>query len=531
MQKIRLRKKVQQLLQKSRECAILAIGIYNNPSTVFRTRAYIVLTNIAWTTLFHAIFERDKVNYYYKDPNDRRRYVRIEGEPKSWDISKCANIYFKGDNRNPVFCNVSFFVSVRNRIEHSYAPEIDPYVFGESQSYLINYEQVLVSEFGNRWALADTLVFSLQYSRVKTEEQVNAMKKAQSKDLLSLRRHIDAFRETIDTNILSDPTYAFKVFLIPKPANKQSTADAAVEFVKYDPDKPEEMKNYQHIVGLIKEKKVPVDSRMENIRLVNNSSEPHDRVLFVNADSGIPNDLSAFSLTRNQAGSDGILLYPKLSEEIFKDATGFVDTALMLNRIVGEFPLSPRSTYYVYAGRESIVSPEAAQLFLWASYNSYIPFFYWLTHISSDNAKTFLTKTLHDPAYPKVLSIFRLLVACENNAWLSYIDELTKSIEHHTQKPQWYWSLYNMRSSQKKVSAIYKATMSTPNQIVFGKKVQELVDNPQIAKEMLTVACSDQAIRGDCDRSDIRLLDLIAYYREISLLLTDPLTGKANDHH
>jgi len=482
--------------------------------------------NIAWTSLFHAIFERDKVKYYYKDPNDRRKYIRIEGEPKSWDISRCANIYFKGDNKNPVFCNVSFFISVRNRIEHSYAPEIDPYVFGECQSYLINYEQILVGEFGSRWALADTLIFSLQYSKVKTEEQINALKKAQSKDLLALRKYIDTFRETIDSNILSDPAYAFKVFLIPKPANKQSTADAAIEFVKYDPNKPEEMKKYQHIVGLIKEKRAPVDSRMGNIRFVNDPGEPHDRILLVNAAGGSPGDLAGFSLTTNQAASDGILLYRKLSEEIFKDAHGFVDTALMLNRIVGEFPLSDRSTYYVYASRENIVSPEAAQLFLWASYNSYIPFFYWLTCISSDDVKTFLKKTLHDSAYPKVLSIFRLLVACENKAWLGYIDELIKPIEHHTQKPQWYWSLDNMRFSEKKGLAIYRVTMSTPNQIVFGKKIRELVDNPQLAKEVLTAACSDQAIRGNCDRSNIRLLDLLAYYREVSTLLSDPLEGR-----
>ena len=48
-----LPKKVKSLLEKSREAALLAVEVYNKPNTTFRTGVYIILMNIAWTSLYH----------------------------------------------------------------------------------------------------------------------------------------------------------------------------------------------------------------------------------------------------------------------------------------------------------------------------------------------------------------------------------------------------------------------------------------------------------------------------------------------
>lgn len=60
-----LRGKAKKLVFKSRESALLAVSIYNNPQTIFKTYAYIVNMCIAWTSLFHAIFEKRKIKYFY----------------------------------------------------------------------------------------------------------------------------------------------------------------------------------------------------------------------------------------------------------------------------------------------------------------------------------------------------------------------------------------------------------------------------------------------------------------------------------
>lgn len=58
--------RVRQLVEKARDAATMAIDVYNRPATTFRSPAYIVLMIIAWAALFHAIFERRKVAYYYR---------------------------------------------------------------------------------------------------------------------------------------------------------------------------------------------------------------------------------------------------------------------------------------------------------------------------------------------------------------------------------------------------------------------------------------------------------------------------------
>ena len=71
--------KVAQLLEKSRNSATLAVETYNRPTRAFKSYAYIVLMNIAWTSLFHAMFEMYRVNYFVRDPKHPRRYIKVHG--------------------------------------------------------------------------------------------------------------------------------------------------------------------------------------------------------------------------------------------------------------------------------------------------------------------------------------------------------------------------------------------------------------------------------------------------------------------
>ncbi len=348
----RLKKKVLDLLNKSRESAKLAISIYNNPTTVFRSPGYIVLMSIAWTSLFHAIFERDNVKYYDKDPNDRRKYIYIDGDKKAWELSKCIKYYFKEAN-NPMFHNISFFIGLRNKIEHRFIPQVDNIIFGECQSYLINYEEILVKEFGDKYSLADSLLFALQYSKVKTAEQIMAQKKVQSKHFKSIKSYIDNFRSNLDESILANPSFSLRVFLIPKPANHQSSADVTMEFVRFDPHNPTEMENYQRLVTLIKEKSVPT-----TISLASNESNLKDKLILV--DRGNTSGATAtVTVTHDEKKALGILVVEKLSDDIFNDAKSIADAATILQHKFNECLLSKKALGFIYANRHSITSYES----------------------------------------------------------------------------------------------------------------------------------------------------------------------------
>ena len=83
----------QELLRKSREAALAAVQIFNNPNVTFKSETYTVLMNIAWTYLLHAYYRGRKVDYrYFADGPKRRKFDRTRhGAFKHWEHERCLN--------------------------------------------------------------------------------------------------------------------------------------------------------------------------------------------------------------------------------------------------------------------------------------------------------------------------------------------------------------------------------------------------------------------------------------------------------
>jgi hypothetical protein len=175
----------------------------------------------------------------------------VDGDYKAWELKECVREYFGAQNSS-VRRNLEFFIGLRNRIEHRSIPELDPLIFGECQALLFNYEDVLVFEFGRGYALNESLSMAVQFSRVRHENQLRAISELRSPLKRSVYNYITTFRSTLSTDELNDLQFSYKVFLIPKIANHPGQADVAVEFVRYDPSKPEEMERYERLVAMIK---------------------------------------------------------------------------------------------------------------------------------------------------------------------------------------------------------------------------------------------------------------------------------------
>ena len=70
-----------QLIKKSRESALSAVQIFNNPNILFKSETYIVLMIIAWTYLLHAYFKDKKIDYRYIDKNkstQKENFIKLE---------------------------------------------------------------------------------------------------------------------------------------------------------------------------------------------------------------------------------------------------------------------------------------------------------------------------------------------------------------------------------------------------------------------------------------------------------------------
>jgi hypothetical protein len=248
---------VKTLIQKARESAQLAVETYNRPTAQFRSGAYVVLMIIAWTALYHAIFIRKHVKPYYRKRNSHR-FEKVDDEYKRWELSECMQQYF-GDLNPAIRKNLEFFITLRNRLEHHSLAEIDPEIFGECQAMLLNFETVLVEQFGERYAIRGGLTFALQFSKSGPGTSLRGVGKvSQQKAFANVKSFIDRFRSSLSTEVQTDLAYSFKVFLVPKIGNHATGDAVAVEFVKYDASKPDEMKQYEKVVAMIKPKEIQV---------------------------------------------------------------------------------------------------------------------------------------------------------------------------------------------------------------------------------------------------------------------------------
>jgi hypothetical protein len=246
-------------LEKARAAATAAVEAYNKPGTHFRTAHYIVLMTLAWTALFHAIFLRHGRRPWYRRKTSGKgvRYVKVDGEAKHWELSECLKEHYL-DRNPPERVNLQFLIGLRNKIEHRHLPELDATLYGECQAALINFDELLSREFGSRYALNESLAFSLQFSRSMPAQKAAAVRRHLASAGKSVLTFIDRFRNELPDVVLNDPKYSFRVYLVPKVTTKPTSADVAVEFVNYDPTAAEDVEHLKKLVTLIKERQVPV---------------------------------------------------------------------------------------------------------------------------------------------------------------------------------------------------------------------------------------------------------------------------------
>jgi hypothetical protein len=251
--RIRLGSEVKAHLDKAMESALLAVEVYNKPGAKFRSGGYIILMIVAYTALFHAIFlKAGRKPYYRIDPgNGKSRFKRVDGDYKAWELSTCLKEYFHTNNP-AARTNLEFFIGLRNKIEHRSMPQLDVKIFGECQAMLFNFEDLILSHFGTRYAINESLAMSLQFSRIQHGDQAKAIRELHRPLAKSVESYIQTFRSALTSDIEGDREYSYKVFLVPKMAKHQGQADVAIEFIKYDPGDPDQMKNYEKLVGLMK---------------------------------------------------------------------------------------------------------------------------------------------------------------------------------------------------------------------------------------------------------------------------------------
>ena len=243
---------VQECLQKGRDSALLAVEVYNKPAVSFKSSAYITLMVIAWTALFHAVFFKRRIKPYYKEPNGR--FIRIDGEPRRWELAECLVRYYEADTGNPVRKNLEFFIPLRNKIEHRSLPELDSSIFGECQAMLLNFDGCIEQEFGAKWCIRQSLSFALQMYPT-SENLTQAV--GRNRTVRAAAEFVQQYRSSLDPAVYASGKYAFKAFLI-QVANHPSQDALAIQFMNYDKLTEQEKAEVDKLVVAVKYKQPPI---------------------------------------------------------------------------------------------------------------------------------------------------------------------------------------------------------------------------------------------------------------------------------
>ncbi len=246
----RLPVKVKELLEKAKESCVLAVDVYNKPRTSFRSGAYIVLMVIAWTALFHAIFQREGVKYYYRKKNSIRYKKTPDGEKMAWELTTCVKKYFENKDKKyePVRNNINFFIRFRNQIEHRFMPELDNEILSECQPFLNNFEEILSEEFGEYHNINESLVYSLQFTHLNSKSK----EFTPSKDFIRIKNQIREFRDSLSPEVISSPQYRFQAILIR--TTNPNKADYTIKVIDEEDLDPDQMRDIKHAIGITTEK-------------------------------------------------------------------------------------------------------------------------------------------------------------------------------------------------------------------------------------------------------------------------------------
>jgi len=223
----------EELLQKSREAALGAIKVFNDPLVHFKSETFVVLMVIAWTYMLHAFYRSKGVDYrYYDEGAKRRRFHRTKhGAYKYWELERCLNDPFSPVEPD-VANNLRFLIGLRNEIEHQMTRNLDGYLSGRYQACAMNYNEDIKRLFGKKYGIDNQLSYSIQFLQL-AEEQIGGPQ-PQAEIPPRVRAYITDFDGALSHEQYNSPKYSYRLVFANKLVNRPGQADKVVEFIKPD---------------------------------------------------------------------------------------------------------------------------------------------------------------------------------------------------------------------------------------------------------------------------------------------------------
>lgn len=252
----------QATLDASVEEACLAVRLYNDSAEARAFEGFVIHMHLAWLYLLHAEFVRDDVDYRYWDTQYKNRLLKIDSEPKRWELERSMKERWPEDS-DPVRANLALFIKLRNRLEHRHAHADEALILnlaGHAHALLVNYESELTEQFGEQRSLALRLRLPIFVGTFTTQGE-QALRRFRRTLPADLRGFVTDYESGLDDSVVNDSRYEFRLRTMVELAPKDPDA-VAMQFTRYE-DMTEEERTFAEEMGkrgqvIVREQKRPV---------------------------------------------------------------------------------------------------------------------------------------------------------------------------------------------------------------------------------------------------------------------------------
>ncbi len=212
-------------LVRAREAMLMAVGVFNSPTLAFKTELFCVLSNIAWTYLFHEYYSQKVKNVEIVKPNGQTLALSELLGRQDCPISEAAKL------------NLLDVKKLRDKVEHSLLEKSDQLWGSLFQANCLNFDRILCELFGDRLTLQNDLAFSLQFSKANLEQLKELSKHDVPPSMAALNKEMSADKTPDQLNNLE---YQFSVVYSMVASSK---AKANVQFLHTGPNQTVEVTN------------------------------------------------------------------------------------------------------------------------------------------------------------------------------------------------------------------------------------------------------------------------------------------------
>lgn len=217
------------MLDASKEEAVLAVKLFNDPTGERNLEAFVVHMHLAWLYLIQSEWVKDGHDYRIPDPKHKGRYKKREGEYQTpsldWFVSE------KWNDNVPERVNLEFFIRLRNKIEHRHSgsnESLATVISGECHALLLNYEEALVAVGGQGDSLATVLRFPVFIGGF-TDKGKEAIVKLTNALPADLRTFLADYSNTVSDTVAVDPKYRLMLRVVLEAGNRKG--DMSMQFI------------------------------------------------------------------------------------------------------------------------------------------------------------------------------------------------------------------------------------------------------------------------------------------------------------